>query len=211
MSANMGGHATKPTGKVWVEKGVVLPVHSILDQMAFDELCVSTKSITGAEDALLHGKPSPFEKLDLNCRAVVDAALLAAANEGAQAPAQAPTPTPATATAASAPPPPSTVERVVGSMLGMAVGDSVGAPLEFVEIGRGDVAHYNAEQHTWSGEQNAFELERGQWTDDASMGLCIADSLLASNTCLARQANRYQRNGRGGCGCGCGCGGRGGG
>merc|ERR1712151_939930 len=28
------------------------------------------------------------------------------------------------------------------------------------------------------GEFNKFHLERGQWTDDASMGLCMADSLI---------------------------------
>merc|ERR1719197_838806 len=27
-------------------------------------------------------------------------------------------------------------------------------------------------------ETNAFGLARGQWTDDASMGLCMADSLI---------------------------------
>jgi ADP-ribosylglycohydrolase len=27
-----------------------------------------------------------------------------------------------------------------------------------------------------------FRLERGQWTDDTSMALCLAESLLAKNT-----------------------------
>ena len=36
-------------------------------------------------------------------------------------------------------------------------------------------------QITYVGEYNKFQLRRGQWTDDASMALCLADSLLAAN------------------------------
>merc|ERR1719473_640963 len=32
---------------------------------------------------------------------------------------------------------------------------------------------------TYTGTSNRFRLKPGQWTDDASMGLCMADSLLA--------------------------------
>jgi ADP-ribosyl-[dinitrogen reductase] hydrolase len=61
-------------------------------------------------------------------------------------------------------------QRAVGVMLGMAVGDAVGAPYEFLpyrELSYGD--HEQCSR---------FKLEPGQWTDDTSMGLCLADSLL---------------------------------
>jgi ADP-ribosyl-[dinitrogen reductase] hydrolase len=31
---------------------------------------------------------------------------------------------------------------------------------------------------TYEGALNCFKLKPGQWTDDATMGLCLADSLL---------------------------------
>merc|ERR1719272_716541 len=31
---------------------------------------------------------------------------------------------------------------------------------------------------TFHGESNTFHLQRGQWTDDSAMGLCMADSLI---------------------------------
>ena len=30
-------------------------------------------------------------------------------------------------------------------------------------------------------ERNSFGLQRGQWTDDAAMGLCLSDSLIYNN------------------------------
>jgi len=78
----------------------------------------------------------------------------------------------------------------IGSFLGMVIGDALGAPFEFT--------HYIANPHQkqndyfmtdgltqvdlWtSGYNNAFRLKVGQWTDDASMGLCLADSLICCN------------------------------
>jgi ADP-ribosyl-[dinitrogen reductase] hydrolase len=74
-----------------------------------------------------------------------------------------------------------TVDRVVGSITGMAFGDAVGAPLEFLKVtGRRNPRHYfDLATNSYVGELNEFDLEKGQWTDDASMGLCMADSLLA--------------------------------
>lgn len=65
--------------------------------------------------------------------------------------------------------------RAMGSMLGMAIADAMGhrfefAPLvycekpELVDMGKGI--------------GGSFKLKPGQWTDDTSMGLCLADSLL---------------------------------
>jgi ADP-ribosylglycohydrolase len=83
----------------------------------------------------------------------------------------------------------------------MAVADAVGAPLEFLPVVDTPFSHGRASgngggsgggggggdgrQHGFTldtmayvGEYNKFGLERGQFTDDASMGLCMADSLL---------------------------------
>jgi len=73
----------------------------------------------------------------------------------------------------------SSLDRVMGSMCGMAIGDALGHPYEFEpaqdEPGR---AYFDLQTLKFHGESNAFHLQRGQWTDDAAMGLCMADSLI---------------------------------
>lgn len=80
-------------------------------------------------------------------------------------------------------------DRSIGALMGLAVGDAVGAPLEFVPA-KSDLppyddtrSHLKAELAAdgalqYVGESNKFRLFRGQWTDDCSMALCLADSLL---------------------------------
>ncbi|CAJ1336123.1 unnamed protein product, partial [Effrenium voratum] len=68
-------------------------------------------------------------------------------------------------------------QRAVGAMVGMAVADSVGAFLEFVPIGTKG-SRFNPQTLKVEGSFNKFRLKPGQWTDDTSMGLCLADSLL---------------------------------
>lgn len=83
----------------------------------------------------------------------------------------------------------------VASMIGMAIGDAVGHPLEFTDVDQGlpdgpngylDPArpqlHPNLaeERVSYSNPFNRFELDAGQWTDDTSMALCLADTLLAN-------------------------------
>ncbi len=63
-------------------------------------------------------------------------------------------------------------DRALGSLLGLAVGDALGTTLEFSDrdtqpplidiVGGGP-----------------FRLRPGEWTDDTSMALCLADSLIA--------------------------------
>lgn len=79
------------------------------------------------------------------------------------------------------------VDRFEGCLLGLAVGDALGTPLEFtpqhavVPIG-GMVGG------------GPFHLNAGQWTDDTSMALCLAESLLAVGGFDARdQLDRYVR------------------
>lgn len=61
--------------------------------------------------------------------------------------------------------------RSRGCLLGLAIGDALGAPVEFSPPGSFEpVSGYRA--------GGVFDLEAGQWTDDSSMALCLAESLL---------------------------------
>ena len=77
--------------------------------------------------------------------------------------------------------------RYQGSLLGLAVGDALGTTLEFCPPGTfGPVDSIRG--------GGPFRLKPGQWTDDTSMALCLADSLLACGTFdPADQMRRYVR------------------
>ena len=68
-------------------------------------------------------------------------------------------------------------KKGIGSMLGMAIGDAMGARNEFKtpRYGEKDL------ENMGKGPGGHFKLQPGQWTDDTSMGLCIADSLIMNN------------------------------
>ena len=66
-------------------------------------------------------------------------------------------------------------ERALGCMLGNIVGDAIGAPLEFHKLRYGVITVTDMGK----GRQGKFKLKPGQWTDDGSMAICLADSLLA--------------------------------
>ncbi len=63
------------------------------------------------------------------------------------------------------------VERYQGCLLGLACGDAVGTTLEFKPRG-------SFEPITDMVGGGPFNLEPGQWTDDTSMALCLAESLV---------------------------------
>mmetsp|Transcript_22648 Transcript_22648/g.25500 ORF Transcript_22648/g.25500 Transcript_22648/m.25500 type:complete len:450 (+) Transcript_22648:87-1436(+) len=74
--------------------------------------------------------------------------------------------------------------RAVGCMLGLAIGDSWGHLFEFTPFA--DSSYFFKELTAFNLEcwdkcskyGNKFRLQPGQWTDDTSMALCMADSLL---------------------------------
>eukprot|EP01120_Amphizonella_sp_Union-15-10_P001569 TRINITY_DN11727_c0_g1_i1.p1 TRINITY_DN11727_c0_g1~~TRINITY_DN11727_c0_g1_i1.p1 ORF type:complete len:423 (+),score=79.04 TRINITY_DN11727_c0_g1_i1:105-1373(+) len=74
------------------------------------------------------------------------------------------------------------LDRAIGCILGMVTGDSLGAPLEFSSVRYGSTELKGLDHvEIWAHRNyNRFDLKPGQWTDDASMGLCLADSLLVS-------------------------------
>lgn len=59
-----------------------------------------------------------------------------------------------------------------GMLIGLVVGDALGAPVEF-----GHTAKSIRESWTFEEYQGGY-LPKGVWTDDTSMALCLADSLL---------------------------------
>ncbi|HPR65396.1 MAG TPA: ADP-ribosylglycohydrolase family protein [Thermoanaerobaculia bacterium] len=61
--------------------------------------------------------------------------------------------------------------RYLGALMGLAVGDAMGVPLEFQKPGK-----FKPVSDIQGG--GPFGLRKGQWTDDTSMALCLAESLI---------------------------------
>ncbi len=79
------------------------------------------------------------------------------------------------------------VERYRGCLLGLATGDAVGTSLEFQSPGM-----FSPLDDMVGG--GPFDLAPGQWTDDTSMALCLAESLIEKQGFDARdQMDRYMR------------------
>lgn len=80
---------------------------------------------------------------------------------------------------------PTLSERYRGCLLGLACGDAVGTSVEFKPRGS-----FPALTDMVGG--GPFNLKPGQWTDDTSMALCLAESLLTKNGFdAADQMGRY--------------------
>ena len=62
-------------------------------------------------------------------------------------------------------------DRARGALLGLAAGDAVGTTVEFKQPGS-----FTPVTDMVGG--GPFGLEPGQWTDDTSMALCLAESLV---------------------------------
>lgn len=83
-------------------------------------------------------------------------------------------------------------DRVVGSLVGLAVGDALGTTIEFTVRDSTD-----AVVDIVGG--GPFNLNAGEWTDDTSMALCLAESLIASpnldETDLLQLFNNWYQHG----------------
>jgi ADP-ribosyl-[dinitrogen reductase] hydrolase len=74
--------------------------------------------------------------------------------------------------------------RQRGTLIGFAVGDTLGAAVEFKSPGSfTPVIGYR--------DGGPHGLEAGEWTDDTSMALALADSIATAGWVLNDQANRY--------------------
>ena len=81
----------------------------------------------------------------------------------------------------------STQDRYRGCLMGLAAGDAVGTAVEFEPPGTFPPV-------TGMAGGGPFGLEPGQWTDDTSMALCLADSLVAQGGFdPSDQMDRYLR------------------
>lgn len=83
--------------------------------------------------------------------------------------------------------PPYLRERMRGALVGLAVGDALGTTLEFKAPG-------SFAPLTDLVGGGPFGLKKGEWTDDTSMALCLAESLIERRTFDAHdQMQRYVR------------------
>jgi len=74
--------------------------------------------------------------------------------------------------------------RIVGSLIGLAVGDALGAPYEFKTP-----PYQISDNYVEGGVHN---VSIGEWTDDTSMALCLAQSLIEKNGFDAKdQMDKY--------------------
>jgi len=79
-----------------------------------------------------------------------------------------------------------TDDRKRGCLLGLAVGDALGAAVEFTPPGTFEpVTDYRA--------GGPHGLNAGEWTDDTAMALALADSIAEAGWDLNDQARRYVR------------------
>lgn len=81
--------------------------------------------------------------------------------------------------------------RAVGALIGLAVADSLGAFFEFLPITEknsepnSELPYYDENLEIVNAEKyhiNKFYVKPGQFTDDTSMSLCLADSLIKSKS-----------------------------
>lgn len=63
------------------------------------------------------------------------------------------------------------LDKLSGMLVGLAIGDTLGMPLEFKQ--RGSFTPLETLE-----EGGPFNLPLGYWTDDTSMALCLADSII---------------------------------
>lgn len=79
------------------------------------------------------------------------------------------------------------LKRFEGTLLGLAAGDALGTTVEFQSPG-------SFRPLTDIVGRGPFSLKRGQWTDDTSMALCLAESLVICKGFDAKdQMDRYVR------------------
>lgn len=83
--------------------------------------------------------------------------------------------------------PPPSIDRIRGTMLGLSIGDAMGAPVQFMP--RGSFPEVDGFR-----KGGSFDMSPGEWTDDTAMALCLAESILeCEDFKQADQMERYLR------------------
>jgi len=78
----------------------------------------------------------------------------------------------------------SKINKITGSLIGLAIGDAMGAPYEFMTRGYDIKSNY--------AEGGIHNVSLGEWTDDTSMALCLSQSLIDKNGFNAKdQMDKY--------------------
>ncbi|CAF5143481.1 unnamed protein product, partial [Rotaria magnacalcarata] len=81
------------------------------------------------------------------------------------------------------------VKKIQGSLIGLAIGDALGASVEFRPH-----SYLQENKVTDMQEGGTWGLKAGQWTDDTSMALCLAASLIVKGCSDSYdQFERYKR------------------
>lgn len=76
--------------------------------------------------------------------------------------------------------------KIQGTLLGLAIGDAMGAPVSFCSRGSFEpVLEYRTGGH--------LMLDHGEWTDDTAMSLCLAESLIEKSFDKSHQLETYLR------------------
>jgi len=70
-------------------------------------------------------------------------------------------------------------DRIVGMVMGLAVGDALGAPLEFMSERQVQIKHGRVTEMIGGGW---LSLRPGDWTDDTAMMRCLLESLVEKTT-----------------------------
>ncbi len=79
-----------------------------------------------------------------------------------------------------------TTEKFQGALIGLATGDALGTTVEFLKRG-------SFEPLTDLIGGSVFRLNAGEWTDDTSMALCLAQSLLDEGFNTFDQMSKYHQ------------------
>jgi ADP-ribosyl-[dinitrogen reductase] hydrolase len=75
-------------------------------------------------------------------------------------------------------------DKRLGILVGLAVGDAIGTTVEFMKRG-------SFEPVTDMVGGGPFNLKAGQWTDDTSMALCLAESIIKDGFDAYSQVTKY--------------------
>lgn len=79
-------------------------------------------------------------------------------------------------------------DRIMGGILGIAVGDALGLPVQFISRSERDKRPIKS-MEGWG----TFNMPPGSWSDDTSLTLCLAESLLEKDYNLEDLGERFLR------------------